>query len=207
MKDFLLVLIQHYGYAAVLLSTALGIIGLPIPIEFLLLFAGSITAQTHLPVQGIIAFAWMGTVLGMITNYALGRYIGFQRMSRVTRWIHLTEDKMNRWSIRFQKFGPLFIVTGFFVAGLRHIAPFIAGASRMRFAPFIGATMLGSLGWVGIFAFLGQRLGHYGYTLLKLAHHPLPIALLLLLIGAVVLYLRTSGFKMKPVGHKRAYNK
>ena len=202
MKDFLLVLIQHYGYAAVLLTTALGIIGLPIPIEFLLLFAGSITALTHLSVVGIIAFAWMGTVLGMITNYAIGRYVGIQRISRVTRWIHLTEDKWTRWTNRLEKLGPLFIVTGFFVAGLRHFAPFIAGVSRMRWASFLSATLLGSLGWVGIFAFLGQRVGEHWHTLLKLAHHPLPIAILLLLVGGFAVYLRASGFKMKSLGNK-----
>ncbi|WP_079910991.1 DedA family protein [Paenibacillus sp. 32352] len=204
MREFLLAFIQHYGYAAVLLSMALGIIGLPIPIEFLLLFAGSITAQTHLSMEGIIAFAWIGTVLGMLTNYTLGRYVGLLRISRVTRWIHLTEDKWNRWSAKYETLGPIFIVSGFFVVGLRHLAPFIAGAGRMRLASFLGATLLGSLGFVGMFTFAGQRLGQYWHSLLKLAHHPLPVALFLLLLGAAVICYKTSVFKVKPVKNKRA---
>ncbi|UUZ86334.1 DedA family protein [Paenibacillus sp. P26] len=142
MKEALIAFIQHYGYVAVFISMMLGVIGIPIPIEFLLLFAGSIVVAAKLQIIWLVVTAWLGAMAGMCVNYSLGRTIGISSISKITKYIHLPEERLNEWSLRFQRSGPAFITLGYFVAGLRHASPFIAGASGMtfrRFAVYAGA--------------------------------------------------------------------
>lgn len=168
----MLSMIHHYGYAAVFVSMMLGVVGLPLPLEFLLLFAGSVATATKLSFVWFIAFAWLGATAGMTINYGLGKKIGIQRISKVTKWVHITEERLNRWAGRFQRSGPLLVVTGFFVAGLRHASPFIAGAGSMPYLRFIGYAAAGGLLWIGSFSFLGEKFGRHWHSLMRFMHHP-----------------------------------
>ncbi|MCZ8512237.1 DedA family protein [Paenibacillus filicis] len=202
MRELMINMIQHYGYAAVLISMVVGIIGLPIPIDFMLLFAGSIVLETKLNLLWLIFYSWIGCTVGMTVNYLLGKYIGIQRISRITRYIHLSEAQLNGWGTKFKQLGLWIIPIGFFVAGLRHVSPFIAGASRMAFPKFIGMTLAGGLFWISVFAFAGQRLGRHWHTLLKLLHSPLVIIGMLVIVG-FVLALKARWVKIKPFRNNR----
>jgi membrane protein DedA with SNARE-associated domain len=184
MKEMMLSMIQHYGYAAVFVSMMLGVIGLPLPVEFLLLFAGSIVAAAHLQLHWLIAFAWFGAVTGMTVSYGLGKWIGIERISKVTRYVHLTEARLNLWAERFQRRGPILIVIGYFIAGLRHASPLLAGASGMAYPRFISYALIGGLTWIVSFSVLGQRFGHHWHSIVRLLHHPL-----MLIAGALIVVL------------------
>jgi membrane-associated protein len=176
MKELMISMIHHYGYAAVLVSMMLGVIGLPLPLEFLLFFSGSIVSAAKLHIVWLILFAWLGATLGMTINYWLGKTIGIERISKITRWVHLTEERLHAWAERFQKRGPVLIVFGFFVTGLRHASPFIAGASNMPFNRFLFYTLGGGLFWILSFSFVGQKFGRHWHSIAKLTHHPLLLA-------------------------------
>jgi membrane protein DedA with SNARE-associated domain len=176
MKETMILLIEHYGYAAVFISMMLGIIGLPLPVEFLLLFAGSIVTAAKLRLIWLIAFAWLGAMAGMSVNYGLGRTIGIRRISKITKWVHLGEDRLNNWADRFLKSGPILIVLGYFIAGLRHASPFIAGASGMPYKRFASYALSGGLLWISAFSLLGQKFGHHWHSIVKLLHHPVVVA-------------------------------
>lgn len=184
MKETMLTFIQHYGYAAIFVFMMLGIIGLPLPIEFLLLFAGSVVAAAKLHMFWLISTAWLGAVTGMSVNYGLGRTIGIPSISRITKYVHLHEDKLNQLAIRFQKSGAILIMFGYFVAGLRHASPFLAGASGMPYKRFLFYTTAGGLLWISVFTFFGHKLGHHWHSLLKWLHHPLLI-LAIVVVGAL----------------------
>jgi membrane protein DedA with SNARE-associated domain len=195
MKEFMISMIQHYGYAAVLVSMMLGVIGLPLPVEFLLFFAGSIVAAAKLHFVWLILFAWLGATLGMAVNYWLGKTIGIERISKITQWVHLTEDRLHAWAKRFQTRGPFLIVFGFFVTGLRHASPFIAGASNMPFKRFMFYTLGGGLFWILSFSCLGQKFGRHWHSIAKLTHHPLLLAAgILVAVGALAFKKRYFSF-------------
>jgi membrane-associated protein len=187
MKETMITFIQHYGYAAIFISMMLGIIGLPLPVEFLLLFAGSIVAATKLHMIWLIVFAWLGAIAGMSVNYGLGRTIGIASISKITKYVHLHEEKLNRLAIRFQKSGPIFIVIGYFVAGLRHASPFIAGASGMPYKKFVVYAWGGGLLWISVFTLFGQKFGHHWRSIMKWLHHP--IAILAILVVCLLAFL------------------
>jgi len=172
MSHTVLHLIQHYGYAGIFIVVLVGIVGLPIPIELMLLGAGSLALKAQLNLFGMIGFAWLGACLGMLVNYTLGRTIGLERISRVTRWVHLPQERLHKWTDVFGRYGSLIILLGYYVAGLRHASPFIAGASRMALPRFAGLACFGALAWIMILVMLGHKFGHQWHHLLGQLHRP-----------------------------------
>src|SRR5215471_8430005 len=68
--------LAHYGYAGLAVLLTLGIIGLPIPDETLLAFAGHLIAKGKLALIPTIGTAFLGSVCGITISYALGRWTG-----------------------------------------------------------------------------------------------------------------------------------
>ncbi|OPH57506.1 hypothetical protein BC351_02985 [Paenibacillus ferrarius] len=180
----MIMLITHYGYASIVVLLFVGIVGLPLPIEIILLGAGYIAVKANLQMEGIIGFAWLGACAGMTLNYVLGQRIGLQRISKVTKWIKLSEKRLDTWAEYVQKHGAILLLVGFYVAGLRHAAPFIAGATKMRFAKFIAVSYFGALAWILVIVLLGQKLGKAWHHLSIHFHHPLG---LIIVAGVLVL--------------------
>ncbi|RTE09225.1 DedA family protein [Paenibacillus whitsoniae] len=165
-------MLTHYGYAGMFLLLFLGIVGLPFPIEMILLGAGYIVTKGHMQFAALIGIAWLGASAGMMFNYMLGRKIGIRRISRITKWIGLTERKLEGWAARFTKHGSFILLIGFYITGFRHAAPFIAGATRMRPIKFMTISTIGALSWILILVFLGQKLGIVWDLLAHHLDHP-----------------------------------
>ncbi|MFD0696926.1 DedA family protein [Paenibacillus sp. GCM10027628] len=195
-----LLFIAQYGYAAVFLLLFIGIVGIPIPVEIILLSAGTLALKTNLHFGWLISFAWIGACMGMIFNYYLGRKIGLKRISYLTKWIHLPESKLDKWADQFRKYGSLLLLVGYYVTGLRHASPFIAGAIKMRFLKFIGIASAGALAWIMILVFIGQKLGKAWHHYYAQLHHPLWIVLAILIVALIVglkVILRQRSYSLK----------
>ncbi|MDH3505101.1 MAG: hypothetical protein OEM58_11325 [Nitrospirota bacterium] len=67
--------ISEYGYWAFFSLLMLGILGLPIPDETLLMFAGYLVSQGKLTFQPTMATAFLGSVCGISLSYFLGWWI------------------------------------------------------------------------------------------------------------------------------------
>jgi membrane protein DedA with SNARE-associated domain len=164
----------------------IGIVGLPIPLEILLLGAGSIALKSNLHVGWLVGFAWLGASMGMTLNYFLGKSIGLKRISYITKWIHLPESRLEKWAEHFRKYGSLLLLVGYYVAGLRHASPFIAGAIKMRFFKFIGIASAGALAWILILVLVGQKLGKAWHHIYAQLHQPLWIVVLILIAAGLI---------------------
>lgn len=198
MKHIVMTLIIQHAHVTLFASMLLGIVGFPVPDELLLLFAGATVKLSVLSFIGLIVSAWLGSVIGMNINYYLGRTIGITRISKVTKWIGLPESRLKYWAHRFQKYGGLMILTGFFVGGLRHASPFIAGASGMPYKRFAGFAYTGSMIWITFFLMLGKKFGPHAHKWFRFIHHPS----LLLGIAAVL----AAGWLLKKHFHVRVQN-
>ena len=62
----------HYGYAGIFFLLVLGIVGLPIPDETLLTFAGYLVFRNHLKLTPVYAAAFLGSICGITISYGLG---------------------------------------------------------------------------------------------------------------------------------------
>jgi len=151
--------IIHYQYAGIFVLLLLGIVGLPIPDETLLVFTGYFVHKGKLEIIPTLLAAYAGSLCGITLSYALGRYVGLPFLRRFGKYFRVTPDKMDRfhaWFERVEKFG---LVIGYYLPGIRHFTAFLAGNSRLNFLTFSFYASLGGIIWCSIYLSLGYFLG------------------------------------------------
>lgn len=74
--ETILVWIHNYEYLCIVMLLMLGIIGLPIPDETLLLFVGYLSFNGELSLPISLLSAMLGSVCGITISYGLGHLLG-----------------------------------------------------------------------------------------------------------------------------------
>src|SRR5690606_13903972 len=94
MQEFILEIIDKFGYLGVFLLITVENIFPPIPSEIILTFSGFATIISEMKIWAIIVSATMGSVLGAIILYTIGRLLNMERLEslvdgRLGRSLHL----------------------------------------------------------------------------------------------------------------------
>src|ERR1051325_1208455 len=96
MAETLMHWVSHYGYAAIFLLLMLGIVGLPVPDETLMAFAGYLAFKGRLHLAPTLVAAYLGSVSGITISYTLGRTAGTYLIEKFGAWLHLTAERLER---------------------------------------------------------------------------------------------------------------
>jgi membrane protein DedA with SNARE-associated domain len=167
--------LSHYGYTGLFGLLVLGIVGLPVPDETLLVLTGYLVSQGHLhPLWAFVA-ALAGSACGITISYVLGRTLGQRFVPRYGKWVHLTEArlaKIHRW---FDRLGHWLLLVGYFIPGVRHFTAVVAGMSGLEFPGFALFAYLGALLWVTSFLALGYFVGDKWESALAVVDHYLVV--------------------------------
>ncbi len=150
--------VSHYGYPALFLLLLLGIVGLPMPDETLLAFAGYLVSRGVLRLAPTVAASFLGSVCGISLSYGLGRTLGSYLITKYGRWLHISTDRVDgahRW---FERFGRWTLAFGYFVPGVRHMTAFVAGMSKLELPVFAVFAYAGGFAWTLIFISAGYFL-------------------------------------------------
>ena len=165
--------IHRHGYVAIFVLLMLGIVGLPIPDETLLAFAGYLSFKGDLSAPLALASAALGSGCGITISYGLGRLLGPRARMMLRPWLHLTDERyraaqqwMNRW-------GKYALLLAYFVPGLRHLGALTVGVSQLPYPAFARPAYLGAFLWSGTFITLGYVLGEEWVTFFPLLHQTL----------------------------------
>ena len=94
LPDFVHHFIGSYGEISLFILLALGIIGLPIPDETLLAFAGYLIAKGHFSVWFAVPACIAGSLAGISVSYVLGRTAGSYLVRRFGCWLGITEKRL-----------------------------------------------------------------------------------------------------------------
>lgn len=151
--------ITRYEYPALFLLLMLGIVGLPIPDETLLLFAGYLTFAHRLAVLPTLASAFGGSACGISLSYWLGRTLGHALAGSLGPRVGLDAERLQAVQAWYRLRGKYGLLVGYFVPGLRHLAAFVAGSSHVPFPIFAAFAYSGGLLWSMSFLSLGYVLG------------------------------------------------
>ncbi len=93
MTDFILNLIQGWGYAGIFILMFLENVFPPIPSEVIMGLGGIAVAKGHFDFWTLVAVAVAGTTAGNWVWYGIGRWIGYERLKpfidRHGRWLTL----------------------------------------------------------------------------------------------------------------------
>ncbi|KSU83318.1 alkaline phosphatase [Fictibacillus enclensis] len=190
-------LFHHYGYFALFFLLALGVVGLPIPDEFLLTFAGYIVYTGEVSFALTLCAAFLGSVTGITINYWLGRSFGLPLLLKYGQKLHLTKQRIHTSQNYFQRFGKPLIMFGYFIPGIRHLTAYFAGMSSLSYRAFALYAYIGAFIWSLLFLMIGRIVGSKWYLVTSYVHKASFGGLALLIIVAGISYysFKTRGRK------------
>jgi len=186
--------ISSYGYFGIFSLLLLGIVGLPVPDETLLVFSGYLIFRGILhPVATLIA-CFLGSSCGISVSYLLGRLLGRRVVSHYGRYFGITPDRLDKAHDWFRRIGYWTLTVGYFVPGVRHLTAIAAGLSELEAPTFMAFAYSGAFVWVSSFLLLGYFFGENWHLVLDLLHNNLVI-LLSILISLLFLVLAIAYWK------------
>jgi membrane protein DedA with SNARE-associated domain len=181
--------ITLHGPAALFVLLVLGIVGLPIPDETLLVFCGYLISRGKLAVWSTAIAAVAGTWSGITISYFIGRVFGLGVVHRYGKYFHVTDEGLAKVHSWFDRIGHWALFVGYFIAGVRHFTAIVAGTSRLRFASFAAYAWTGGLLWVSCFLTMGYFLGERWREVAELVHKYVTQASIILVVCAAGFYL------------------
>lgn len=119
----------------------------PIPSEGVLPLAGFVVNRGGLLFVPALAAATLGSVVGALLLYALGRWGGRPVLLRWHRVLRVDEAQLDRADEWFDTHGPKLVFWCRMIPLARSVISIPAGASEMPIARFLLLTTLGSLLW------------------------------------------------------------
>jgi membrane protein DedA with SNARE-associated domain len=173
--------VAHYGYAAIFSLLLLGIVGLPVPDEWLLTFAGYLVYKHQLSLLPAYVSASLGSMCGITVSYGLGRSLGFFILHHYGRFFHVTPEQMDKVHDWFSRFGTWTLLIGYFVPGVRHLTAVVAGTSKLRPLSFALFAYSGALLWSATFISIGLFFGDHWSQVLDEVHEHLKVFILIAL--------------------------
>lgn len=163
MQTWITDIMEKFGYLGILLMIALENVFPPIPSEIVLTFGGFMTTYTDLTIIGVIFAATIGSVLGAVILYGVGRLLDVKRLEIIVdRWGHIirvTKEDIYKADAWFDKYGYWTVLFCRMIPLLRSLISIPAGMSNMNFGLFLLFTTIGTLIWNVILVNIGAAVG------------------------------------------------
>jgi membrane protein DedA with SNARE-associated domain len=153
--------ITDYGYFGIFFLLILGILGLPVPDEWLLVISGYLVFKNVLGFMPTIAVAVLGSAFGLTMSYVLGRTSGGFLIGRYGHWLSIDDEKIQRTQHWFHNLGRWVLIVGPFVPGVRNLMGYVAGAVRLKLHIFARFAYVGALISSVSFVTFGYAVGRH----------------------------------------------
>ena len=159
---FLLDLVEKLGAVGVGLTILIETVIPPIPSEVVLGAAGVLINEGRLSLVPVVLWATVGSVVGALVLYAVGRVLGPRRSHAFLDRLPLVEtedvDKTFDW---FERHGRSAVFFGRMVPIVRSFVSVPAGVVKMPLPQFLLYTAGGSLIWNSLLIGLGVAAGDF----------------------------------------------
>ena len=179
----------RYGYWAVFFGVMLENLGLPVPGETVLLFAGFLAHQGKIRILPTILTAIAGATTGASLGYLLGRYGGTSVVNRFLLRFPRMAKRYEDAQKMILKYGQWAVFASRFITGLRVFAGVLAGVLRMPFSIFMLSSFAGAVCWAVVISYVGLLFGSNWGRLVNFVGRMDRIALVIIAGGAVTLLL------------------
>jgi len=171
----------------------------PIPSEIIMPLGGFLVYQQKLNFSILVFWGLLGTILGSLPWYYLGRLVNEKRLSNFLdqkgKYIGISSDdliKSKRW---FDRYGVSLVFWGRLVPGIRTLISVPAGVELMPLRKFMIWTTLGSLIWVTLLTYAGYVFGE-NYAIIetyldKIKYFVKPILILIFIYFLIKIIFRS----------------
>lgn len=190
MEQWIISIMDNYGYFGIFLLILLENVFPPVPSEVVLTAGGFMTTTTSLTVWGVILSATAGSVAGAVMLYGLGLLLDVERLEQIIdkhgNWLRLKKAdlyKADRW---FDRFGVFAVFIGRLIPLVRSLISIPAGMSNMKFVLFLAFTTAGTLIWNTVLVYIGQAVGENREEILEQLGIYSNIVYALLFAGAII---------------------
>ena len=137
----------EYGYWALFVVVLLESLGIPGPGQALLIAAALLAAHGKLDISLVLTTAIVGTTVGGMIGYWIGRRGGHALILRFGRFLKIGEPELQRLETSFERYGFWFVLLARFFEVLRQIQGIVAGTVEMSFRRFFIANLGGGILW------------------------------------------------------------
>jgi len=196
--NWIIGIISSTGYVGIFLLMTIESVLIPLPSEITMPFAGFLVSLGKLDLVATVVVGGLGNLFGSLIAYFIGFYgqeVFVQKLiSKWGKYLLITmEDytKSKRW---FRKYGEIIVFISRLLPAVRTFISLPAGIAKMNIRKFIIYTFIGSFFWSLFLTYVGMVLGQ-NWGILGNYFHKFDIILALLLLFAVLLYVRHKLYK------------
>ncbi|MGV2830196.1 DedA family protein [Myxosarcina sp. GI1(2024)] len=179
--------VNSLGYVGIGLLMLLENIFPPIPSELIMPLAGFAVIQGKLKFVYVIVAGVIGSVLGALPWYYLGKAWGLKRIKRVVdrygKWLSVSSQDIEKAKQWFEKRGREAACFSRVVPGVRTYISVPAGISKMPLLSFLIYSTVGTAIWVSFLTYAGYLLGE-NYNRVK--QYLAPASTLILVLLAII---------------------
>ncbi len=178
---------DQYGYWVLFFGLMAELVAFGIPTEVLMSYAGLLVFQGRLNWFISILTAGMGSIVGMTVSYWIGYKLGTPFFVKYGSRMHMGPERIKKTSEWFERYGNKLLLIAYFIPGIRHVAGYFSGITRIPYRTYAIYAYTGAFIWVGTFISLGKVLGpkweQYHKTITKyLLYAGIILAILLILL-------------------------
>lgn len=194
MQQFIIDLMNQWGYLGVSFLIALENIFPPIPSEVILTFGGFMTTTTNLNIVGMVIASTIGSVIGAIILYLIGSLVSEKTLEKwltgkIGKILHIKLKDIRKAEKWFDEKGIFTVFFCRFIPVVRSLISIPAGIARMKWGPFLLFTTLGSLIWNTILISLGSIAGEHWETIVSYVSAYSKVGFVILIVVIVIAYL------------------
>lgn len=205
MLDWIQRTMETLGYPGIALLMFLENVFPPIPSELIMPLAGFLTTRGEFSFAGVVVAGMLGSVLGALPLYGLGRVVGERRLTawadRHGHWVALSGEDIARATGWLDRHGAKAVLFCRLVPGVRSLISIPAGFAAMPLPQFLLYSAVGTGLWAALLALLGRLLGAR-YKLVDRFLGPVAYVVLggLAVAFAVRVWRRKRGAGARPTG-------
>ena len=187
MQEIIINLMNQFGYIGIFLLIAIENIFPPIPSEVILTFCGYMTTYSNLNVPLVILSATLGSLLGAIVLYAIGKILNKERLikivsGKVGKILRLKKEDIESADKWFDTKGEKCVFFCRFIPIVRSLISIPAGMSEMNIPKFLIYTTIGSLIWNSVLVIVGAIVGENWENIVNIFDTYSTLTLILLII-------------------------
>ena len=188
-EHYITYVIFHYRYLGLFILLSGGMIGVPVPDEFLMAFSGFQTTLGRMSFGKTLLVASLGSFVGMNLSYWIGRKLGIPFLHKIAPFLHLNEKNITRAENWFQRIGDRLILIGYFFPGFRHFTAYFSGMSKLNYGRYVTLAAVGAFLWTISFITLGRILGEHWQKITYVLHRYLVRGGIVLAIVVFLVYI------------------
>lgn len=183
-------LMESGGYGGIVLLMVLENVFPPIPSEIILPLAGFTAARGQLWLPAVILAGTVGSLIGAVSLYYLGKRYGAQRLQHLAdchgAWLAVSGDDVKLAMQWFHRHGVVIILVGRVIPGVRSLISIPAGVCGMALPQFLLYSAIGTVIWTTVLAYLGVLLGENFHAVAEYVG-PLSSVIMIIVVATFVI--------------------